>query len=81
MSLRLFNSEVLNVNISAVVCKDNVVYFKAKDIAKALGYKDSDDSIRKHVWEENKFEWCVIRYDPGETPGLDSIHPHTKFYK
>ena len=45
----------------------------------ALGYADSDDAIRRHVWEEDKFEWCVIRSNPGESPGLVDMHPKTKF--
>ena len=79
MSVQLFESEILNVSLTSVVCEDGEIYFKAKDIATALGYADSDDAIRRHVRGEDKFEWCVIRSDPGESPGLADMHPKTKF--
>ena len=49
MSVKLFESEILNVSLTSVVSDDGEVYFKAKEIATALGYADSDDAIRKHV--------------------------------
>ena len=80
MSVKLFESEILNVNLTSLVSDDGEIYFKAKDVAIALGYSDADDAIRKHVWEEDKFEWCVMQQNtvPGESPGTD-IHPKTKF--
>lgn len=30
------------------------IYFKAKDVAKFLGYADTKQAIRTHVWESNK---------------------------
>ncbi len=32
----------------------DTVYFKAKDIATFLGYKNTCDAIIKHVWQKNK---------------------------
>ena len=32
------------------------------------------------MWEEDKFEWCVIRTNPRETRGIVDIHPKTKFF-
>jgi len=37
-----------------VVIADKKPWFIAKDIAKVLGYKDTDDAIRRHVDDEDK---------------------------
>lgn len=52
---------ILNTRLTSIVCKNSDIYFKAKDVADALGYTDFDQAIRKHVWEEDKFEWCTIK--------------------
>lgn len=31
------------------------IYFKAKDVATFLGYKNTNQAIKDHVWESNKF--------------------------
>ena len=36
------------------------VYFKAKDIATFLGYKNTRDAIVKHVWEKNKITSSTV---------------------
>ena len=59
--IKLFSNEVLNVNLTSVVSKDNEIYFKAKDVAEALGYENAKHAIQNHVWKKNKFEWCVIQ--------------------
>ena len=79
MSVRLFDSEILGVSLTSVVCEDGNNFFKAKHVATALGYANSDEAIRRHVWEEDRFEWCVIRGDPRETWRLVDIHPKTNF--
>ena len=79
MSVQLFSNGVLDVSLATIVFEDGSTYFKARDVAKALGYENSDQAIRRHVWEEDKFEWCDIRSDPVETTGLAEIHPRTKF--
>ena len=61
MSVQVFDSEILGVSLTSLVCDDGEIYFKAKDVALALGYSDPKDVIQKHVREENKFEWCVIK--------------------
>ena len=75
MSVRLFESEVLGVTLTSLVCDDGEIYFKAKDVAEALGYADTDKAIRNHVWEEDKFEWCVIRSNLACEAGLVGTHP------
>lgn len=37
---------------------DNEPYFVGKDVATALGYKDSSDALKRHVSEEDKLTRC-----------------------
>ena len=41
------------------------------------GNYDPKDAIQKHVWEEDKFEWCVIK--AGVSSPLQGTHPRTLF--
>ena len=53
-----------------------------KNVAKSLGYSDTDYAIRNHVWNENKFEWCNINGGAGDSPApleLLGVQPHTLF--
>ena len=61
MSVQLFSNGVLDVNLATIVCEDSATYFKARDVAKALGYENPMLAIRMHVWDENKFEYCNIK--------------------
>ena len=61
MSVKLFESEILGVSLTSLVRDDEEIYFKAKEVAEPLGYSDPKDAVQKHVWEENKFEWRVIK--------------------
>ena len=72
MSVQLFESEILGVSFTSLVCDDREIHFKAKDVALALGYSDPKDAIQKHVLEENKFEWCVIK--GSDSPCRKCIH-------
>ena len=75
-------SKILNVNLTSLVSDDGETYFKAKDVAIALGYVNTRDAVDRHVWDENKFEWCNINrcavvHDASENVG--GIHPRTLF--
>ena len=48
----LFNSNEFG-ELRTIIIKDEV-YFVAKSVATALGYKDTADAIRKHIDEEDK---------------------------
>ena len=61
MSVKLFESEILGVSLTSLVCKDGEIYFKAREVATALGYGKPADAIDRHVWGKNKFEWRVIQ--------------------
>lgn len=49
-----FSNNELNINITSYIDKQQVIWFKGKDVAKILGYSDTNQAIRKHVSIENK---------------------------
>lgn len=55
--------------------KDNV-YFKAIEIARFLGYVDTDKAIRKFVWDSNKYSFNDIHHklNPAELAGSKKQH-------
>ena len=53
-----FENKDLNQNVVAYIDK-NVIYFLGKEIAKILGYSDTNQAIRKHVDEEDKKTYPV----------------------
>lgn len=51
-NIKIFNNELFGD--IRVITKDDEPWFVGKDVAEALGYKDTDQSIRKHVDEDDK---------------------------
>lgn len=51
-NITIFNNELFGD--IRVITKDDEPWFVGKDVAEALGYKDTDQSIRKHVDEDDK---------------------------
>ena len=49
-----FTNERLGVEINAYVGKDDIVWFKGKEIANSLGYKCPKSARRTHVDKEYK---------------------------
>jgi prophage antirepressor-like protein len=45
--------------ITCVNCND-IIYFKARDVASMLGYKNPKEAIRMHVSLDNVFKWSNI---------------------
>lgn len=41
------------------VIKDDDIYFAGKDIAEALGYKDTVNALKAHVDDEDKLTWRI----------------------
>ena len=68
MSVQVFESKVLGISLMSVVSDDGEIYFKAKDVAEALGYVETVHAIRRHVWSKNKFEWDNISGGAFHTP-------------
>ena len=49
LALKKFENSVLGISINTYIDGKQNVWFKGKDVALALGYKDADDALRKHV--------------------------------
>ena len=51
---KAFKNEELGIEITSFIDKQQNVWFKGKDVAVILGYRDTDQAIRKNVSTENK---------------------------
>lgn len=60
--ISLFNNESLNVIIKTIVDNNDVIWFRAKDIALFLGYSDTKRTIQLHVDSEFKKQLYQIEY-------------------
>ena len=63
MFVKTFKNEELGIEFLSYIDKKLRVWFKAKEVAKLLGYRDTDQAIRKHVDDEDR------KYFPVETTG------------
>ena len=54
-------------------------WFKAKDVATALKYKDTDDAIRVHVADDDKRTQGSLILNPGVSPGLKGNWKNAKY--
>ena len=82
MSVKLFENEILNVSIESFISEDNEIYFKARDVAEALGYENTRDAIIRHVWEEDRLNLQSLPTNServGLVDALRGIHPQTIF--
>ena len=53
---KTFKNEELGIELKSFIdCKQNI-WFLGKDVAKILGYSDTDKSIRRHVNDEDKYK-------------------------
>ena len=64
MSFQLFESEILGVNLTSVVSDDGEIYFKARDVATALGYTKPERAAHIDVSDEYKVSNCNIPRPP-----------------
>ena len=51
--LRVFQNNQLNLNMQTIVTNDQL-YFKAKEVALAVGYENPRDALARHVPDEYK---------------------------
>ena len=58
-----YKNNDLGVEITSYIDKQQNIFFIGKDVAKILGYQDTNQAIRKHVDEEDR------KYFPVETTG------------
>ena len=61
-SINLFNNDSLNVTIKTITDDNNVLWFRAKDIALFLGYKNTVEAIKSRVDDKYKIQLCNIEY-------------------
>ena len=67
---KTFKNEELGIKINSYIDKQQNVWFKGKDVAKILGYRDTDYAVRRHVSIENKMtQFLQPKCSPGKTPG------------
>ena len=50
----LHSNQELDIELSSFIDAKQNIWFEGKEIATILGYNDTDQALRKHVWEENK---------------------------
>lgn len=55
--------EYCNVKISVIIDKNNELWFNANNTAKALGYSDLKDAIKRHVKKKDTIQLKDINYD------------------
>ena len=58
---KFYKNDDLGIEIVSYIDKNQNIFFIGKDVAKILGYRDTNQAIRKHVDEEDK------KYFPVET--------------
>ena len=51
-----FSNEDLGIQLTSYIDYKQNVWFLGKDVAKILGYSDTDKAIRRHVDEEDKYK-------------------------
>ena len=54
-----FKNEELGFELKSYIDKQQIIWFRGKDVAEILGYKDTNQAIRKHVDEEDKYKGAV----------------------
>ena len=51
---KTFKNEELGIKMNSYIDKQQDIWFRGKDVAEILGYRDTDQAIRKNVSTENK---------------------------
>ena len=64
--LRVFENSELNLNMTVIKDKEQI-YFKAKDVARALGYANTKAAVINHVSEEHKKRLSDLGGSPWKT--------------
>lgn len=64
---KVFINRHLGIKFKSYIDEDCKVWFKAKEVAQILGYKDTNDAVRKHVSENHKKTFLLSC--PVESPG------------
>ena len=73
-----FNNAMYNIEC---VMNDGVPWFRGRDVAASLGYKDRDQAIRDHVGDDDKLRYHELAsYASGsvKSKGPDATDPNLK---
>ena len=54
-----FTNKDLGIELNSYIDKQQNVWFLGKNVATILGYQDTNQAIRKHVEEEDKYKGAV----------------------
>ena len=54
MLQKTYKNTSLGVEITSFIDKQQIIWFFGKDVAKLLGYKDTNQAIKKHVDNEDQ---------------------------
>ena len=55
-----FNNAELGIELTSYIDNKQNIWFQGKDVAKILGYSDTDQAIRKHVDSEDQKSFPVV---------------------
>ena len=65
-----FANKDLGIELTSYIDKQQNVWFRGKDVATILGYRDTDKAIRRHVSIENKMmQFIQPKCSPAKTAG------------
>ena len=78
--INLFNNESLNVCIKTITDDNNVLWFRAKDIALFLGYKNPRNAIQTHVYGKYKTQLCNIEATEGALNPVSLTNSNLSLY-
>ena len=72
-----FKNVDLGIEIESYIDKKLMVWFKAKDVAKVLGYKKTENAIKRHVSENHKKTFLLSCHPETGGQVIKSCHPET----
>ena len=80
MQEKTFINNQLGIKFNSFIDRKCRVWFKAKEVAQILGYKNTDDAIKRHVIENHKrtFLLSCPRESRGQVQNLKSCPPETR---
>ena len=75
--ISVFENSQLNLKMQTIATNGQL-YFKAKEVARALGYENTRDALARHVPEEYKKRLADIRVVKRD-PLRSEEHPHSVY--
>ena len=72
MEEKTFINNQLGIKFNSFIDRKCRVWFKAKEVATILGYRDTNDAVRKHVSENHKRKFILRQ--PDDSPGCSMTY-------